>query len=182
MRAKKRQGGKPARRAIVVRPSPLGRSRALVVLGALAFPAAIGRSGITSRKREGDGATPRGTMAVESGLYRADRMRLPPTRLRLVPARPDMGWCDAPAHGRYNRPVRLPFGASHETMIRADRLYDVCIVLDWNRRPRRRNGGSAIFLHMAKPSFAPTEGCVAVAPHAMRRLLPHMRAGMRLVV
>jgi L,D-peptidoglycan transpeptidase YkuD (ErfK/YbiS/YcfS/YnhG family) len=64
-----------------------------------------------------------------------------------MPIRADMGWCDAPADANYNRRVRLPFRAKHEKMLRDDRLYDVCIVLDWNIRPRRRNGGSAIYMH-----------------------------------
>ena len=59
-------------------------------------------------------------------------------------------------------------------MMRDDRIYDVCIVLDWNIRPRRRKAGSAIFMHIAKPGFSPTEGCVAVAPRVMARLLPYL--------
>ena len=107
------------------------------------------------------------------------------------------GWCDAPSDPNYNRPVRLPFAASHEKMQRDDRLYDVCLVLDWNlerdetkwkpaRRldprsgtkvpphGRKRHGGSAIFLHIARPGFPPTEGCVAVDPETMRWLLPRI--------
>lgn len=59
-------------------------------------------------------------------------------------------------------------------MLRQDRLYDAVIVLDWNVTERRRGRGSAIFLHVARPGFAPTEGCVAVAPDAMRWLLPYL--------
>lgn len=181
MRAKSREAARRLRQA-VVRRSPAGPSRAVLTFGGLAFPAALGRSGITSLKREGDGATPRGAMAVEFGFCRSDRLTPPATRLRLIATRRDIGWCDAPDHPLYNRPVRLPFAASHETMMRADRLYDVCVVLDWNRRPRRRHAGSAIFLHIAKPGFQPTEGCIAVSPAAMRRLLPFLREGLRIVV
>jgi L,D-peptidoglycan transpeptidase YkuD (ErfK/YbiS/YcfS/YnhG family) len=62
-------------------------------------------------------------------------------------------------------------------MLRGDRLYDVCIVLGWNVRPRRRNGGSAIFLHLARPGFLPTEGCIAVERRTMLRLLPLLSRG-----
>lgn len=125
-------------------------------------------------KREGDGATPVAAMRVLGGGFRADRVRRPQTMLRLGPIRPRDGWCDAPADPNYNRPVTLPFTASHERLTRDDRLYDVCLVLDWNIRPRARNRGSAIFLHVARPGFPPTEGCIAVAPAAMRWLLPRI--------
>ncbi len=148
-------------------------------------------------KREGDGATPIAGMRIVYGWYRADRLVRPHSRLRLRAITPRDGWCDAPADPNYNRPVRLPFRAGHETMMRDDRLYDVCLVLDWNlergqakwkpvRRPdprpkrkilplgRKRYGGSAIFLHVARPGFPPTEGCIAVAPAAMRWLLPRI--------
>jgi L,D-peptidoglycan transpeptidase YkuD (ErfK/YbiS/YcfS/YnhG family) len=59
-------------------------------------------------------------------------------------------------------------------MLRGDGLYDFCLVLDWNIRPRRRGGGSAIFMHLARTGFAPTEGCIAVERRVMLRLLPHL--------
>lgn len=95
--------------------------------------------------------------------------------LRAVSA--DLGWCDAPSHPRYNRPVALPFGGSHEKMLRAVRLYDVCLVLDWNFSRRARNRGSAIFMHLTRMDGGPTQGCIALAPEQMRRLLPALVSG-----
>jgi L,D-peptidoglycan transpeptidase YkuD (ErfK/YbiS/YcfS/YnhG family) len=161
-------------RTITVRAAPRDPRRALLSFGGTVFPAALGRSGLTSLKREGDGATPRAAMRVLGGYVRGDRMPPPLCRLPLRRTLPDMGWCDAPGHPSYNRPVRLPFSAGHETMRRADRLYDVVIVLDWNMRCRKRGAGSAIFFHIAKPGYAPTEGCIAVAPATMRRILPFL--------
>jgi len=116
--------------------------------------------------------------------FRPDRRRagIGPVLLPAIPIRKDLGWCDAPLDANYNRPVRLPFSASHETMLREDRLYDVCVVLDWNIRPRRRGGGSAIFLHIAQPGMKPTEGCIAVSPRTMTRLLPLLSRRARIVV
>lgn len=131
----------------------------------------MGRSGMGALKREGDGATPIGDLMLISGYFRRDRLPRPTTVVPLAPIRNDAGWCDAPEHPAYNRPIRLPFAASHEDMCRADHLYDMVMVLDWNIRSRRRGRGSAIFLHLAKPGFQPTEGCVALTPKAMRRLL-----------
>ncbi|MFX6266199.1 hypothetical protein ABTF63_19150, partial [Acinetobacter baumannii] len=72
------------------------------------------------------------------------------------------GWCDDPAHGDYNRKVRLPFSASHEQLWRDDDLYDLVVVIGYNDQPVQQGAGSAIFLHVADPNFKPTEGCVAI--------------------
>lgn len=159
---------------VVVRRDPRSQTRALVNAGGLIFPALIGRSGRTALKIEGDGATPLASMRVLYGFYRADRVRPPMGRVPLVPIAADMGWCDAPDHGVYNRPVRLPFSASHENLMRDDNLYDICLVLDWNLRQRRRYRGSAIFFHLASPEGKPTQGCIAVSQRAMIRLLQIM--------
>ncbi len=104
-------------------------------------------------------------------LYRPDRVRRPRTRLPVRPIRPHDGWCDAPADRNYNRPVRHPYPASAERLWRADGLYDVVVVLGYNDRPRVRGRGSAIFMHVARPGYAPTEGCIALArPHLLRLL------------
>lgn len=169
-------------RTVLVRAAPGSKSRAILQIGPLRLPAALGRSGRTSRKREGDGATPIAAMALLSGFVRADRVGLPRTALPLYRIAPAMLWCDAPEHGCYNRPVRAPFAASHEEMHRADGLYDLCLVLDWNVTERRRNRGSAIFLHLARPGYEPTAGCIALSRRDMIRLLPHLRRGTRLRV
>jgi len=110
-------------------------------------------------------------MRVLEGYFRhkAGTATLPMRRIR-----PLLGWCDAPGDRNYNRPVVLPYPAGHERMARADRLYDHVLVLDWNIRPRRRNLGSAIFFHVARPGYLPTEGCVAVSPRDMAWLLPRI--------
>lgn len=142
-------------------------------VGGVVFPCALGRGGITAGKREGDGGTPLAAMRVLSGYFRRGRFA-PHTRLGMRAISPALGWCEVPDDRNYNRPVKLPYRASHERMLRDDRLYDACIVLDWNIRPRRRGRGSAIFFHLARPGFTPTEGCVAVTAAAMRRLLPRL--------
>ena len=158
---------------ITVRPAPGDPRRAIVQAGALTFRAALGRSGRTSRKREGDGATPIAGMRLLYGFFRKDKVKAPRgTTLPMMPIGKTMLWCDAPDDANYNRPVRAPFKPSHETMMRGDHLYDICLVMDWNIASRRRNRGSAIFFHLAKPGYLPTEGCVAIARRDMLRLLP----------
>jgi L,D-peptidoglycan transpeptidase YkuD (ErfK/YbiS/YcfS/YnhG family) len=123
------------------------------------------------RKREGDGATPVGSWELREVFYRADRVRRPHTRLPVTPLRKDAGWCDAPDDRNYNRPVTLPYPARAECLWRADRLYDLLVVFEYNTRPRVRHRGSAIFLHVASAHLAPTEGCIALAPAHLLRLL-----------
>lgn len=101
-------------------------------------------------------------------------MARPLCGIALRPLDRALGWCDDPSSALYNRPAPLPLAAGHEAMWRADGLYDVVFVLDYNMRPRRVGRGSAIFLHCAKPGYAPTLGCVALRPADMRRLLPRL--------
>ena len=157
---------------------PLGRFHA----GPLVLACALGCAGITHAKREGDHATPAGEFRLLSGFFRADLGARPAWVLPLRRIRPGDGWCDDPGSAAYNRQVSLPCRGSHEKLWRPDRLYDLVIVLDCNIHPRRKSRGSAIFLHCAQPGFAPTEGCVALRPGDLRRLLPRLAKKVRLTI
>lgn len=150
--------------------------------GNLTLPCALGRGGISSRKREGDGATPRGVFRFESGYFRPDAHRRPQTSLRLVATRRHDGWCDAADDRNYNRCVSLPYPKSAERLWRDDRQYDVVVVIGYNRRPRRRGAGSAIFLHVAREGLRPTEGCVALAHRHVLKVLARIGPETRLVI
>ncbi|NLS16895.1 L,D-transpeptidase [Rhizobium sp. P40RR-XXII] len=162
---------------IVVRPAPGKKTRALVQVGPLIMPAAIGRSGRSILKREGDGATPIADMKLLYGFTRGDQVRSLRTSLPMQRIRKDMLWCDQPDNANYNRLVKAPFKPSHEEMRREDSLYDVCLVMDWNVRSRRRHRGSAIFFHLIRPGYEPTAGCVAISFRDMRRILPLLHKG-----
>ena len=157
-----------------VTPRPNRKAEGWLHAGALALPCCLGPAGLVRRKREGDGGTPIGTFALLGGQFRADRGPRPPVRPPMRVTRPDQGWCDDPGDPRYNRPVRLPARASHETLWRADRLYDLLVVIDYNTRRPLKGRGSAIFLHMMAPEATPTAGCVALKPGDLRRLLPRL--------
>jgi L,D-peptidoglycan transpeptidase YkuD (ErfK/YbiS/YcfS/YnhG family) len=154
------------------RPQALPRGR--LQAGSLTLTCAIGAAGFRHRKLEGDGATPVGRFACLFGFYDARAIKRPRSLLQLRPVRADEGWCDDPGAAAYNRRIGLPSRYSHETLRRDDRLYDLVIVLDYNFRRRSKNRGSAIFLHCARPDFAPTAGCIALAPADWRRLLPRL--------
>ncbi|MGH6838521.1 MAG: L,D-transpeptidase family protein [Methylocella sp.] len=149
---------------------PLGRFRS----GPVVVRCAIGRAGIRQDKREGDRATPCGAFRLLGGFFRPDRVLRNAWPLPLRPAGPSDGWCDDPRSPLYNRRVALPCRASHEKLWRADGLYDLVIILDYNIYPRRKNRGSATFLHCVRGDYAPTEGCVALRLDDLRRLLPRL--------
>ena len=132
----------------------------------------LGRSGLTANKKEGDGATPTGKFRLLYGFYRKDRLQAPESLLPFSHIKTNDGWCDSPDHPNYNSLVKLPFPSSHEVMTREDRLYDVCIVLDYNINPPVSGLGSAIFFHQTSVELKPTEGCVAIDPEDMQLLLP----------
>ncbi|KAB1075650.1 L,D-transpeptidase family protein [Methylobacterium planeticum] len=160
------------------------RSRGQLLAGPAVIPCALGRSGIARVKREGDGASPRGRFRLRGGIYRPDRFGTrPPTALPLRRTRPRDGWCDDPGDRRYNRPIPLPApGVSAEELWRGDGLYDLVIDLDYNRGPIRPGRGSAIFLHVARPGYQPTEGCVALARPDLVRLLRRLGPRTRMLI
>jgi L,D-peptidoglycan transpeptidase YkuD (ErfK/YbiS/YcfS/YnhG family) len=157
-----------------VRPRPGAPTRGWLIAGTLALPVALGRSGIKANKREGDGATPRGRFRLVRLWWRGDRLPRPQTRLPLRMIRPQDGWCENPQDRRYNQPVRLPDDSEADRLTRSDRLYDLIIELDHNTRPRIAGRGSAVFVHIARPQFAPTAGCVALTLPALRRLVERL--------
>jgi L,D-peptidoglycan transpeptidase YkuD (ErfK/YbiS/YcfS/YnhG family) len=169
-------------RIISVHPKPGARNLGVLTAGGRQVVAALGRSGITRTKREGDGATPAARLRIVEVLYRPDRLPRPRTGLAVRPIRRFDGWCDAVSDSNYNRSIRLPFRASHEAMWRDDRLYDIVLVLDWNLTRRAKGRGSAIFFHLARPGLAPTAGCVAIPRHEMLRLLARLGARAEMII
>jgi L,D-peptidoglycan transpeptidase YkuD (ErfK/YbiS/YcfS/YnhG family) len=123
------------------------------------LPVEIGRGGLRRDKREGDGATPIARLHVVEMLYRADR--LPAPQPWAKPIGPRDLWCDAREHPDYNQFVQAPFGASHEALRRADPLYDIVLITDWNYPQAVPGMGSAIFLHQRRRQGYPTAGCLA---------------------
>ncbi len=144
------------------------------------WPCTVGRGGITSDKREGDGATPVGCHDIVGMLYRPDRIARPADW--AVPIRPGDLWSDDPEHEDYNLMVRAPYAASHEALRRADPLYDLVIVTDWNWPEAQPGLGSAIFLHRWRRPGYPTAGCVAFDPVDLREIAARITPGTRLIV
>lgn len=143
------------------------------------FPCTRGRKGLTDAKREGDGCTPRGTHRLTSVLYRPDRMARPVPG--AIPIRPGDQWSDDPRDPGYNGKVRGS-RLSHEELRRADPLYDLVLVTDWNMAPAVPGRGSAIFVHRWRRPGAPTAGCIALRPKDLRWIARRLGPRSRLVV
>ena len=134
---------------------------------------ALGKGGVVpaAAKREGDGASPAGTWPMRRVYFRPDRMDSPETALPVVALRPEDGWCDAPGDPLYNRPVTLPYPASHEKLWRDDHVYDLIVELGYNDDPPVNGHGSAIFMHLTRPDWSGTEGCVALSIEDLKDVL-----------
>lgn len=156
---------------IQVVATPGDPRRGVLEADGIGGPCALGRAGTTRDKHEGDGATPLGTFRLVSVLHRPDRGPPPVTALPVTAIRPDDGWCDDPADRAYNQAVTLPYAGRHERLWREDHVYDLIVILDYNLAPVVSGKGSAIFLHLAREDYAPTEGCVAVDAQLLRRVL-----------
>ncbi|MEM1377364.1 MAG: L,D-transpeptidase family protein [Pseudomonadota bacterium] len=170
---------------IAVRRRPGNVNEGVLDVGWAQYRCALGRGGTTVLKREGDGCTPaQATMRPRFAYWRSDRLtRRPVCSLPLNAISAQNGWCDDVGHPMYNQPVRLPSGASHERMMRDDCLYDLCVVLDWNMTPKRaRHLGSAIFMHVAKPGYRPTLGCIALALPDLLQLVARLSLATKITV
>ena len=144
------------------------------------YPVEIGRGGLSTSKREGDGATPVGRLRVLGMLWRADRLPRPAAWARPIGPR-DL-WCDASDHPAYNQPVRAPFAPSHERLRRADPLYDIVLITDWNYPHATPGRGSAIFLHQRRRAGFPTAGCIALRRRDLIEIARQLRQGTEILI
>ncbi len=148
--------------------------------GGRVFPCTIGKGGIATDKREGDGATPVGTHRLVGMLYRPDRMVCPTDW--AIPIKPGDLWSDDGCADDYNHMVRAPYAFSHERLRRADPLYDLVILTDWNWPYAVPGRGSAIFIHRWRRPGYPTEGCVGLRADHLAWIAPRIQFRTRLIV
>ncbi len=144
------------------------------------FPCVIGKGGFSNNKREGDGATPTGAHRIVGLLYRPDRVARPAPWARPIGPR-DL-WSDDPADAAYNQPVQSPYDGSHECLRRADPLYDIVLLTDWNWPNAVPGKGSAIFVHQWRRAGYPTEGCVALRRDHLHWIARRVVPGTRLII
>lgn len=167
---------------LTVRTRPGRPTAGWLFAGPLRLPVALGRGGIRTDKREGDGATPRGRFAPLRLWWRADRGLRPRSFLPMKRIGKKDGWCEDPRDRRYNRPVAVEPASAVDRLWREDGLYDLVLEIDHNTRPRVAGRGSAVFVHVARPGMLPTAGCVALESGALRRLLPRIGRHTRILI
>jgi L,D-peptidoglycan transpeptidase YkuD (ErfK/YbiS/YcfS/YnhG family) len=167
---------------IDIRTRPGRTAQGWLFAGPLAIPVALGRTGIKADKREGDGGTPRGRFHPVRLWWRADRLPRPRSGLPVRRIGPHDAWCEDPHDRRYNRPFRRSANEPGDRLRRDDGLYDLIIEIDHNTRPRVAGRGSAVFIHVARPAFAPTAGCVALRRRDLRALLARLTPKTRIMI
>jgi L,D-peptidoglycan transpeptidase YkuD (ErfK/YbiS/YcfS/YnhG family) len=169
-------------RNIAVQALPGRKSRGLLRAGVLVLPVALGREGIKANKREGDGGTPRGRFRPLRLWWRADRLSRPPTLLPVRRITRATAWSEEPTDRNYNRPVTRSANEPGDRLWRSDALYDLFIEIDHNVRPRVAGRGSAVFIHVARPGFGPTAGCVALRLQDLLRLSQRIGPKTRITI
>ena len=132
----------------------------------------VGKSGITSFKKEGDLTTPKGIFGLDKLYYRKDRIKLVKCKVKKKIIKKKMGWCDDSRSKKYNKEINFPFKYRAEKLYRKDNIYDLFINIKYNFWPVVKGKGSAIFLHIADKKYKPTKGCIALSKKDFLKILP----------
>ena len=143
---------------------------------------AIGKRGLTKFKKEGDRCTPKGLFTFKNLFYRKDRIKSIKTKLKKIIIKKNMGWCDDPNSKHYNKLIKFPFTKSAEKLYKTSSSYDMFLVINYNLKNIKKNKGSAIFLHIAKGNYKPTEGCIAVSKKDFKLLLQYIKTNTKILI
>src|SRR5579862_7507023 len=106
-------------------------------IGDETFLCGIGRNGVSTDKKEGDGMTPVGEFLFREMFYRAEHIALKESALNLPckALQENDGWCDDVSSDNYNKYIKLPYAYSHETLWRDDNIYNIIVVIGYNDDP-----------------------------------------------
>ena len=146
------------------------------------FKCALGKAGVGKKKIEGDNITPKGTFEIVKIYYRSDRIKKIYSKIKLFKINKKMGWCNDPTSKKYNQLIKLPSKYTHEKLYRQDNVYDLVVVLNYNRTPIIKNKGSAIFIHVAKKNYKKTEGCVALKKEHLVKLIKNIKNKTKIII
>jgi L,D-peptidoglycan transpeptidase YkuD (ErfK/YbiS/YcfS/YnhG family) len=146
------------------------------------FRCALGKAGIGEKKREGDNVTPTGTFKIVKIYYRSDRIKKISSKFRTIEITKNMGWCDDPNSKNYNQLINLPSKYGHEKLFKKNNIYDIIVVLNYNMKPVVKNKGSAIFIHVAKKNYQPTQGCISLKKNDLLKILSKINKNIKIKV
>ena len=141
------------------------KNKGTIVIDDFVFNCSIGKAGKTRQKLEGDKKTPIGFFSLGNLYFRKDRVKKPLTKLKCIPIKKNMGWCnDIRSKKFYNKLINLSKikNVRYEKIFRKDYKYDFLIPIYYNFKKPIIGKGSAIFLHLTK-KYKPTAGCVSLA-------------------
>ena len=126
------------------------------------FKCCVGKNGISSRKKEGDKKTPKGTFLIENLYFRNDRVTLSKINLKKIEIKKNMGWSDDVSNKKkYNKLIKIDNKTHNEKLFRNDSKYDLLIPIRYNFKKTVVGNGSCIFIHLTK-DYKPTAGCIAL--------------------
>ena len=115
-------------------------------------------------------------------MYRKDRIKNLNVHIPKVQIKKNFGWCDDPTSKKYNELIKLPFNYSAERLFLKKNIYDLILVINYNRKPVIKNKGSAIFLHLANKKYSHTKGCLAVSKKDFLNILPLIKRKTKLII
>lgn len=153
-----------------------------LLFGKYKLKCSLGKSGIKAFKKEGDLSTPKGTFKLGSLYYRKDRNKKIKCNINKIKIQKNMGWCDDPKSKKYNCPIYFPFKASAERLYIKDNIYDLILVIKYNKNPTYKNKGSAIFIHLTNKQYKPTKGCVSILKKDFLRILPNITKKTKIII
>ena len=151
-------------------------------LGDYKVKCAIGKRGISNKKKEGDLTTPKGVYRIKGIFYRKDKIKKLKSIIKKKVIKKSMGWCDDPKSKDYNKLIKYPFKYNSEKLFRSDNIYDIVVVLDFNMNPIKKNKGSAIFIHVAKKNLSPTKGCVAIKKKELKKIVRLISKKVKIII
>ncbi len=168
--------------AIIVRAGhdPANPHHGTFTIGNWTVKCAVGRAGLVDAnlKREGDGCTPIGRFPLRYGFF--DPEILGGEALDFAfpfKVKPDnYYWSEEPESPVYNQ--FLLMREAVEDAPHHAHLFDLFVPIGWNDATPRAHGGSAIFLHAARPDFSGTAGCVVVAHDQLLDMARRLQPGM----
>ena len=146
------------------------------------FRCSLGKNGIKKKIKEGDNITPRGIFRVKKLYYRADRIKKIITSVKKIKIKKNVGWCDDFKSANYNKEIKLPSKFSHEKLYRKDHLYDLVVVINYNMNPIIKKRGSAIFIHIEKNNYKPTQGCIGLKQKHLLTILKNIKKNEKIKI
>ena len=142
----------------------------------------VGKNGIGLKKREGDKITPKGRYKLIKIFYKKRQLNEIRTKIPKIEIKKNFAWCTDSNNKSYNSLINKPIGCEYEDLFRADDLYDIIIVLDFNYTSPKKYKGSAIFLHCSKNETKFTEGCIAMKKKDLLKLIPRITLSCNLII